>query len=195
MTSFVSESERLALVAARAVAPLLGGTLDAGSPEETWRAWVNLACGLRLTFIRDYRGKGEILASLPRPGYSGESRPCGKIGADLSRDPVKLAADIERRLLRDARAAADKARADWAAQEYARGAMESLAAEFGAIPGVRAKLERPGAADQRLHVDYYESDKGRLSAVIYNAGSVSIERASIYGGTDRLKALLAVLAS
>lgn len=185
--------ERIALTAARAVAHVLGGTVDAGEPGETWRAWVQLPDGLRLMFAEPYRSKGEIRAYLPRPGKPGESGACGMIGVDLTRDPVKLARDIERRLLPAARVAAQNLRDNWARLDSESSNIDSLAEAFAAIPGVWAQVANRGRTDQRIEVRYYESEKGSLTATIYGRGSVSVERARIHGGADRLRAVIDAL--
>lgn len=185
-------TENIALAAARAVAPLIGATVT-GAEDDTWRGRMALPCGLEIIMAKPYGSKGEIWAYLPRPGYPGESRKCGVIGADLTKDPAKLARDIERRLLPVAQEKAADWRAVWASQEAGRANLEALAAEFAAIPGVRVQVEKPGSGDQHLRVRYYETDKGSLAATVYASGSVYIDSASVSGQTDKLKAVIAAL--
>ena len=190
-------TERVALTAARAVAQIMGGTLEPGADGECWRAWVNLPDGLRLVFAKPYGSKGEVLAYLPRPGYPGDSAACGKIGADLTRDPDKLEKDIERRLLPDARIKADAARAEWAAQESARADLESAAAEFSAIPGVRVTVEKVGTRDQRLNIRYHQEGKGGLSAELYGTGNLYVTHVNAWGDDRKaqVRALISALSA
>lgn len=186
--------KNLAFEAARAIAPIMGGALD-GAGDDTWRGRVTLADGLQIIVAKPYGSKGEVYAYLPRPGYPGESVKCGEIGADVTKDPAKLARDIARRLLPGAREKAAMAREKWAAQETAKSALESLAAQFGAIPDVRVSIKDAGRADQRLDIRYYESNKGGVSATVYGSGFVYVDSVSLYGSTDKLAALIALLAA
>jgi len=194
------ERENLALTVAAALAPLLGGVVQERDREDTWRGWIELPDGVRIMVAKPYGSKGEIRAYLPRPGYPGESFPCGSIGADIARDVVKLARDVERRLLPVAREKAAAGRAEWAAQEAAKNSLAGIAAQFAGVPGLRVKIEKPGTPDQRIELQYYESAKGGLKANIWPSGRVYINNVSIYGRDDssdvaRLSAILAALST
>jgi hypothetical protein len=184
-------------IAARAVAPFLGGHAVASEAEgESWRGFVMLADGIRLVFCAGWKvdGKGEILAFLRHPSIPGESRSLGKIGADLRRAPEKLAADIERRLLPGAREKAAAARKQWAADSFAAENLAALAARFSALPGVRTTIEKPGSKDQRLQIRYHESEVGSLDAEIYGGGNLYLNRVSVYGSDPgKLEKLIAAI--
>jgi hypothetical protein len=187
-------TENLAFAAACAIAPIMGGALE-GAGDDTWRGRFTLADGLQIIIAKPYGSKGEVYAYLPRPGYPGDSVKCGQIGADVTKDPAKLERDIARRLLPGAREKAAAAREKWAAQEDMKSALESLAVQFGAIPGVRVTVNDAGRADQHMRISYYESDKGRLTATVYGSGSVYVDSVSLYGNTGKLAALIAALAA
>jgi hypothetical protein len=189
-------SEHVALTAARGVALLLGGELDPDSVEDRWRAWVALPGGLRLMFYMGYGGKGEVSAHVRRPGYPGMSAKCGEIGVNLTRDPVSLAKDVERRLLPGARKRADAWCVDWATLDQEREALESLAREFNTYAGVSLTVEDAGHSTQRIALHYHEAGGGSLRAILRPGDGVHIEQIHLYGEnrTDKIRALLAVLA-
>lgn len=184
--------ENTAFDTAEAVAPLLGAALEPRG-EDTWRGRMTMPDGLQIIIAKPYGSKGKIWAFLLRPGYPGESRKCGGIGADITKDPVKLARDIERRLLPAARAAAADHRARWAEQEAARGELEQLAKVLNLKPDTRATMQNPGADSQHVAVHFFHADKGSLSAQIHLGGSVFVNHLRPYGGAKQLLDIINLL--
>jgi hypothetical protein len=190
------KSEVAAYTVAENLAPLLGGELLPRDGDQ-WRGRVMLPNGLQIIVEKPYGSKGVIWAYLSRPGYPGQSVKCGGIGADLTRPADKLAADIKRRLLPTAEAAAQKARDAWAALEHTHDALKAMAADFSAMPGVTAKIENANQPDQRVRVRLGAS----LVATVYPSGSIYVDSMSFSGPggrtetapAERLKAVIAAL--
>lgn len=183
--------------AAEAIAPILGGTVSPDYADSRWQAVVLMPDGLKILVLKPYGSKGELVAYLPRPGYPGESAQCGKIGADITKAPEKLARDVERRLLPLAAEKAAAARVKWQEQESARGDLERMAADFAKIPGVRVSVAKAGTNDQRLEIHYYQEGKGGLSAEMYGSGSLYVKNVNAWGDdrAAQVRALIAALAA
>ena len=190
-----SKSHNIGAETAATIAPLLGGHAVVEHPHDTWRGVVMLADGVKLIFASDFRGngKGEVIAFLPRPGMPGESARLGVIGASFTRDPAKLAADIERRLLVPAREKAVEVRNKWAEFENAAEHLESLQEGFSVIADVKSELVDAKKADQRLAVRYYSPEKGSLSAEITAHGSVFVRHVSISSASNEVDALVRLI--
>ena len=186
-----------ARAAAEAIAPILGGTVSPDYADSHWQAAVLMPGGLKIIVLKPYGNKGEIAAHLPRPGYPGESVQCGKIGADITKAPEKLARDVERRLLPLAAEKAAAARVKWQEQESARGDLERMAADFAKIPGVRVSVAKAGTNDQRLEIGYYQEGQGSLSAEVYGSGNLYVTNVNAWGDdrAAQVRALIAALAA
>jgi hypothetical protein len=164
--------------------------------EDNWRAFVQMPDGLRLIFDA-WSSKGKVTAWLSHPTTGNrDTIKAGEIGCNLERDAAALAKDIERRLLPDARKAADAARAKWAEHEAAGDKLAALVETFASIQGARAVLMDKGRAEQTLRVSFYESDRGCLNADITGRGSIYVRDVSLYGDApaDKLRAILALIA-
>lgn len=186
-----------ARAAAVAIAPILGGTVSPDYADSHWQAAVLMPDGLKILVLKPYGNKGELAAYLPRPGYPGESVQCGKIGADITKAPEKLARDVERRLLPLATEKAAAARVKWQEQESARGDLERMAADFAKIPGVRVSVAKAGTNDQRLEIGYYQEGKGGLTAEMYGSGNLYVKNVNAWGDdrAAQVRALIAALAA
>lgn len=186
-----------ARAAAEAIAPILGGTVSPDYADSHWQAAVLMPNGLKILVLKPCGNKGEIAAYLPRPGYPGESVQCGKIGADITKAPGKLARDVERRLLPLAAEKAAAARVKWQEQESARGDLERMAADFAKIPGVRVSVAKAGTNDQRLEIGYYQEGQGSLSAEVYGSGNLYVTNVNAWGDdrAAQVRALIAALAA
>ena len=176
----------------------LGATVDDRVGD--WNGVMDTADGLRLRLQVTQPGdKGCVRAWLKRgQAFPGDTIPCGEIGATFTRGAVAVAKDVERRLLPEARKAADNARANWAKLDNETECLKRLADELRAA-GAEVELIDAGKSAQRLSIRksnlLTKTQGGTLvQATVSSGGSVTFERVWLYDPADKMDKLKAILA-
>ena len=174
----------------------LGATVDDSVGD--WNGVMDTADGLRLQ-VTQSGDKGCVRAWLKRgQAFPGDTIPCGEIGATFTRGAVAVAKDVERRLLPEARKAADNARANWAKLDNETECLKRLADELRAA-GAEVELIDAGKSAQRLSIRKSnlstKTQGGTLvQATVSNVGSVTVERVWLCDSADKMDKLKAILA-
>ena len=174
----------------------LGATVDASVGD--WNGVMDTADGLRLQ-VTQPGDKGCVRVWLKRgQAFPGDTIPCGEIGATFTRGAVAVAKDVERRLLPEARKAADNARANWAKLDNETDCLKRLADELRAA-GADVTLVDEGKPAQRLSIRksnlLTKTQGGTLvQATVSGEGSFTVERIWLYDPVDKMDKLKAILA-
>ena len=174
----------------------LGATVDGSAAD--WNGIIDTADGLRLQ-VTQSGDKGCVRAWLKRgQAFPGDTISCGEIGATFTRGAVAVANDVERRLLPEARKAADNARANWAKLDNETDCLKRLADELRAACA-DVTLVDEGKPAQRLSIRksnlLTKTQGGTLvQATVSSGGSVTVERMWLYDPVDKMDKLKAILA-
>ena len=174
----------------------LGATVDDSVGD--WNGVMDTADGLRLQ-VTQSGDKGCVRAWLKRgQAFPGDTIPISHMGATFTRGAAAVAKDVERRLLPEARKAADNARANWAKLDHETDCLKRLADELRAA-GADVTLVDEGRPAQRLSICKSNTlDKptgGTLvQATVSSGGSVTVERVWLYDPADKMDKLKAILA-